>query len=67
MKDLKHLYAFEKLLTESNNDLVRQAADRGDKIIGINCFQLPEAVYNLPGITAIPVRAPRTGTMEMGT
>ncbi len=67
MKDLKHLYTFEKLLLESNNDLVRQAADRGDKIIGINCFQLPEAFYNLPGITAIHVRAPRTGTMEMGT
>ena len=67
MKDLKHLYEFEKLLLESNNDLVRKAADRGDKIIGINCFQLPEAFYNLPGITAVHIRAPRTGSMEMGT
>ena len=29
MKDLKHLYYFDNLLQEVDNDLVRQAGERG--------------------------------------
>ena len=29
MKDLKHLYTFEKMLEDANNDLVRQAQAEG--------------------------------------
>ena len=29
MKDLKHLYFFEKLLDDANNELVRAAKDEG--------------------------------------
>jgi len=67
MKDLKHLYYFENLLQDVNNELVRQACDRGDKAIGCVCFQIPEVVYSLPGMFPVFLRAPRTGSMEMGT
>lgn len=29
MKDLKHLYYFDRLLEEANNDLIRQAQSEG--------------------------------------
>lgn len=67
MRDLKHLYYFEKLLEDVNNDLVRQTQDRGDIAIGAVCFQIPEPILNLPGTFAVRLRAPRTGTFEMGT
>ena len=34
MKDLKHLYYFEKLLEDANNDLVRQAKAEGRLALG---------------------------------
>ena len=67
MRDLKHLYYFENLLTEANNDLVREAQANGDKAIGVTCFQIPEAVYSVPGVFPVYLRAPRSGSMEMGT
>lgn len=67
MKDLKHLYYFENLLADVNNDLVREAQNRGDKAIGVTCFQIPEAIYSIPGVFPVFLRAPRTGSMEMGT
>ena len=67
MKDLKHLYYFEKLLTEVNHDLVRQAQNRGDKAIGAVCFQIPEPLINLPGTFSVRLRAPRTGSLDMGS
>ena len=67
MKDLQHLYYFEKLLEEANHELVRQAQDQGQLAIGSVCFQIPEPLLNLPGCFSVRLRAPRTASMEMGT
>jgi len=67
MKDLKNLYYFEKLLEDVNNDLVRESQAEGNIAIGSVCFQIPEPLVNLPGTFALRMRAPRTGSMEMGT
>ena len=67
MKDLKHLYYFEKLLEEANHDLIREAQSRGQIAIGAVCFQIPEPLLNLPGCFSVRFRAPRTASMEMGT
>ena len=67
MKDLKHLYYFEKLLEESNNDLIRQAQDEGKKCVATVCENIPEPLLNLPGTFSVRLRAPRTGSMEMAT
>jgi 2-C-methyl-D-erythritol 4-phosphate cytidylyltransferase len=32
MKDLKHLYEFEKLLQDANNELVKKAKDDGAEV-----------------------------------
>ncbi len=67
MKDLKHLYYFEKLLEDANNELVREAKNEGLKCVGTVCYQIPEVLLNLDGLFAVRLRAPRTGSMEMGT
>ena len=67
MRDLKHLYYFENLLTEANNDLVRQAQEDGLKCIATTCENVPEPLLNLPGAFSVRLRAPRTGSMEMAT
>ncbi len=67
MKDLKHLYYFEGLLDDANNELVRQAKEKGRKCIGSVCFTVPEVLLNLDGCFPIRLRAPRTGSLEMGT
>lgn len=67
MKDLKHLYYFEKLLEDANNELVRQAHDEGLKCIATTCENVPEPLLNLPGTFSVRLRAPRTGSMEMAT
>ena len=67
MKDLKHLYYFENLLEESGNELIRKAQRAGRIAIGSVCFQIPEPLLNLPGTFMVRLRAPRTGSIEMGT
>lgn len=67
MKDLKHLYYFENLLLEANNDLVRKAQEEGRLAVGSVCFQIPEPLLNLPGCFSVRLRAPRTGSIEMGS
>jgi len=67
LKDLKHLIYFESLLQEANNDLVREAQSRGKLAVGSVCSQLPEPLLNLPGCFSVRLRAPRTGSIEMGT
>jgi len=67
MKDLKHMIFFEKLLEDSNNDLVRQAKAQGQITIGNVCYQIPEVLLNLPGSFSVRMRAPGTTSMEMGT
>lgn len=67
MKDLKHLIFFENLLQEANNDLIRQAQGEGKKCIGYMCENVPEPLLNLPGIFSARLRAPRTGSIDVGT
>ena len=67
MRDLKHLYYFENLLLEANNELVQRQQAAGSIAIGSVCAQIPEPLLNLPGCFAVRLRAPRTGSMEMGT
>lgn len=67
MKDLKHLYYFEKLLEDADNALVREAKAEGRICVGSVCYQIPEVLLNLPGAFTVRLRAPRTGSMEMGT
>lgn len=67
MKDLKHLYYFEKLLQEANNELVQEACREGRMAIGGVCSQIPEPLLNLPGCFSVRLRAPRTGSFEIGT
>ncbi len=67
MKDLKHLYTLERLLEDADNELVRQAQAEGRKCVGSVCYQIPEVLMDLPGLFTVRLRAPRTGSMEMGT
>ena len=66
MRDLKHIYYFEKLLENSYNDLIGEAQEQGRKAIGHVCYQIPEPLLNLPGISSVRLRAPRTTSTEMG-
>ncbi|MEA4894953.1 MAG: 2-hydroxyacyl-CoA dehydratase family protein [Oscillospiraceae bacterium] len=67
MKDLKHLYYFEKLLDEANNELVRQAKNEGGLAIGYTCFHMPEVLLNLGKCFSVRLRAPKMGSMEIAT
>ena len=67
MKDLKHLIYFEDLLQEANNELVQQAQKEGMKCVGYMCENVPEPLLNLPGIFSSRLRAPRTGSIDVGT
>lgn len=59
MKDLKHLYYFEQLLEDADNELVRQAQDEGRKCVGNVCFQTPEVLMDLPGTFSVRLRVHR--------
>lgn len=67
MKDLKHLIYFEDLLQDANNELIAQAQREGDICTAYVCENIPEPLLNLPGSFSVRLRAPRTGSMEMGT
>lgn len=67
MKDLKHLYELEKMLEEASNDYIKQAQEEGRKCVGAVCENVPEPLLNLPGVFSVRIRAPRTGSMEIGT
>jgi benzoyl-CoA reductase/2-hydroxyglutaryl-CoA dehydratase subunit BcrC/BadD/HgdB len=67
MKDLQKLYYLENILQEANNALVQEACSAGQLAIGSVCFQIPEPLLNLPGCFSVRLRAPRTGSIEMGT
>ena len=67
MKDLKHLYYFENLLTEANNELVREAQAQGRLALGYTCYHMPEVLLNLDGCFSVRLRAPRTGSMDIAT
>ncbi len=67
MKDLKHLYYFENLLDDVNNELIRQAKNEGKLAIGYTCFHMPEVLLNLDNCFSLRMRAPKTGSMEIAT
>lgn len=67
MKDLKHLYYFEQLLEDANNDLVRQAKAEGKLALGYTCFHMPEVLLNLDNCFSVRLRAPNMGSMEVAT
>ena len=67
VKDLKHLIYFEDLLQEANNELVAQGQKEGMKCIGYMCENVPEPLLNLPGCFSARLRAPRTGSIDVGT
>ena len=67
MKDLKHMYFFEKLLEDANNELIRQAQAEGRKCVATVRENIPEPLLNLPGTFSTRLRAPRTGSIEMAT
>lgn len=67
MKDLSQLYYFEKLLEEANNDLVREGVAKGLHPIGSVCSLIPEPLLNLPGCFSVRLRAPKTGSIDIGT
>lgn len=67
MKDLKHLIYFENLLQDANNELISQAHSEGKRCVAYVCENVPEPLLNLAGTFSIRLRAPRTGSMEMGT
>ena len=67
MKDLKHLIYFEKLLEDSNNELIAQAKEDGRICVAYTCENIPEPLANLDGTFSVRLRAPRTGSMEMAT
>ncbi len=67
MKDLKHLFYFEGLLDEANNQLVRQAKEEGKRAIAYTCFHMPEVLLNLDNCFSLRMRAPKTGSVEIAT
>lgn len=67
MKDLKHLIYFEKLLSETNNELIRQAKSDGKVCVAYVCENTPEPLLNLGNAFSTRLRAPNTGSMEMST
>ena len=67
MIDLKHLLYFENLLQEAQNELILQAQGEGKVCVAYTCENVPEPLLNLPGAFSVRLRAPRTGSMEMGT
>ena len=67
MKDLKHMFDLERLLEDSENNYVRARQEKGDVCIGYVCSNVPEPLLNLKGSFSIRLRAPRTGSMEIGT
>lgn len=67
MKDLKHLYYFEKLLEDANNELVRQAKSEGKLALGYTCFHMPEVLLNVGNCFSVRLRAPNTGSLDVST
>lgn len=67
MKDLKHLYYFENLLTEANNELIKKHRESGNLAIGYTCYHMPEVLLNLDNCFSVRLRAPRTGSIDIST
>ena len=67
MKDLKHLFYFENLLEDADNELIKQAQDEGKLAIGYTCYHMPEVILNVDNCFSTRLRAPRTGSIAIAT
>lgn len=67
MKDLAHIYELENLLHDTYNEPSRRAKENGQYAIGSVCAMIPEPLLNLDHCFSVRLRAPGTGSMEMGT
>ena len=67
MKDLKHLLYLENLLQEANNELIAKEKSEGGVCVAYTCENTPEPLLNLGKAFSVRLRAPRTGSIEMGT
>ncbi len=67
MKDLKHIHYFEKLLDVNNNELVQKSIEDGNIALGYSCFYAPDVLLNLDGCFGVRLRAPNTGSTQLGT
>lgn len=67
MKDLKHLFFFENLLQEADNELVEQAKAEGGLAIGYTCYHIPEVLLNVGKCFSVRLRAPRTASVDIAT
>ena len=67
MKDLKHLFYFENLLQDANNELVAQAKKDGKLVLGYTCYHVPEVLLNVGNCVSARLRAPRTGSLDIAT
>jgi benzoyl-CoA reductase/2-hydroxyglutaryl-CoA dehydratase subunit BcrC/BadD/HgdB len=61
------LIYFEKLLENTNNELVQQAKAEGKLAIGYTCFHMPEVILNVDRCFPVRLRAPNTGSMDIAT
>ena len=67
MKDLKHLYEFEKLLESANNALVQQACAEGKHALAYTCYHMPEVLLNTGNCFSVRLRAPLTGSLDISS
>lgn len=67
MKDLKHIHFFEKLLNENNNELVKDAISKDKIAMAYSCFYAPEVLLNVDNSFSVRLRAPNTGSTQLGT
>lgn len=67
MKDLKHRFYFENLLSDIKNELVSKAMDSGRIALGFTCYFIPEVLLNLEGCFSLRLRAPGTADTGIAT
>ena len=67
MKDLKHRVFFEHLLADVKNELVSEALDAGQKVLGYSCYFVPEVLMNLSGCFSVRLRAPGIADTSIAT
>ena len=65
MRDLKHIHFYEKLLEQTDNELVRAEKAAGGVAVGYSCYYLPEALLNCGRAFSVRLRAPNTGSLDI--
>ena len=65
MRDLKHIHYYEKLLEQTDNELVRAEKAAGGVAVGYSCYYIPEALLNCGKAFSVRLRAPNTGSLDI--